>query len=124
MRSKANRYLIPNPGPFPESHTAEKGEICALGLFLGPYFDQCLIALLDISAWWSFRPVSWEPVRVRALWLAFTLTFPVLHEAFACPTTDETARIEEQTHIPGLCWTNLSKDRLVNDTPGSRAIIK
>ena len=74
---------------------------------------QCLVVIQVLG-----------PCRVRALWLAFTLTFPIPHEAFAHPTTDESARIEEQTNILGLCWTNLSEDRLVNGALGSLTVIK
>lgn len=61
---------------------------------------------------------------MRALCLAFTLTLPLPHEAFAHSTTDESARREEQTNIPGLCWTNLSEDRLVNGALGSLTVLK
>lgn len=60
-----------------------------------------------------------ETSREKALWLAFILTFPVPHGTSAPPTVDESARVEEQTHIFGPCWTNLSEDRLVNGVPGS-----
>ena len=74
---------------------------------------QCLVVIQVLG-----------PCRVRVLWLVFTLIFPIPHESFAHPTTDQSAWIQKQTHISGLCWTNLSEDRLVNGEPASPAVIK
>lgn len=60
MSPKSIRSLTPKAEPFLISYITEKGGIDALCPFFEPYFQQCLIFLLDISAWWSFR--SWDPV--------------------------------------------------------------
>ena len=60
MSPKSIRSLTPKAEPFLISYITEKGGIDALCRFLEPYFQQCLIFLLDIIAWWSFR--SWDPV--------------------------------------------------------------
>lgn len=72
--------------------------------------------LIFIRAWWSFRSVSWELVGSK-LWLAFALTFLIPHGC-SVPSEDESERGEEQTPLFGLCWMNLSEDRLVNGAPG------
>lgn len=59
MSPKSIGCMTPKPEPFLIRHIAEKGGTCTLCPFLRPYFHQCLIVLLDISAWWSFR--SWDP---------------------------------------------------------------
>lgn len=60
---------------------------------------QCLVVIQVLG-----------PCSVRALCLAFTLTFPLPHEAFAHSTADESASIEEQTYLGFVGQTCLKTD--------------
>lgn len=133
MSPKSIGYLTPKPELFSMiGHIQEKMEYALWEIRLSVLPS----GLIFINAWpFSYIALPgfhvlrdhWRQTHVfkicreTALWLAFTLTFSILQQAPAPPIADQSARVKQQTHIFGLCWTNVSKDRLANGMPGFSA---